>query len=46
MSLKEKKGNLELHKRAFECKLKKTYKIESQNYMTCIHDNEANNISE
>ena len=46
MSLKEKKGKLKLHKREFECELKNTYNIEIQNYMTCIHDNEVNNITE
>ena len=46
MSLEEKKEKLELHKRAFEYELKNTYKIEIQNDMTCIHDNEVNNIAE
>ena len=41
----KKKGKLELHKREFECELKKTYNIESQNDMTCIHYNEVNNIA-
>ena len=46
MSLEEKIKKLELHKRAFECELKKTYNIESQNGMTCIHDNKLNNTVE
>ena len=45
MSLEEKKEELELHEREFECELKKTYNTEIQNGMTCIHDNEVNNIS-
>ena len=46
MSLEEKKEKLELHNCEFECKLKNTYNIESQNYMTCIHYNEVNNTAE
>ena len=45
MSLEEEKGKLKLHKRLFECELKKTYNIEIHNDMTCMHDNEVNNIS-
>ena len=45
MSLKKKKGKLELHKREFGCKLKKTYNIEIQNGITCIHYNEVNNTA-
>ena len=33
-------------KRAFECELKNAYGIEIQNGMTCIPDNEVNNIAE
>ena len=46
MSLEGKKEKLELHKREFEYELKKTYNIEIQNDMTCLHYNELNNIAE
>ena len=46
MSLEGKKEKLELHKREFEYELKKTYNIEIQNHMTCLHYNELNNIAE
>ena len=45
MSLEEKMKKLELHKRAFECELKNTYNIESQNGMTYKHDNKLNNTA-
>ena len=44
-SIEERKRTHELHKRAYECELKKTYNTEIQNDMTCIQYNEVNNIA-
>ena len=46
MSLKDKKGKLGWRKRALEWKIENKYDIEIQNGMTCVHDNEVNNIAE
>ena len=45
MSLKEKKEKLDLHKREFEYELKNAYNTGIQNGITCMHDNEVNNIA-
>ena len=42
MSIYYKKENIELRMRAFGCELENTYEIESQNVMTCIHENKVN----
>ena len=41
-SLEDTKENLDRHKRAFEDR-KKSYGIDNQNDMTCIHNNRVNN---
>ena len=46
MSLDENKQKTEWRKRAFLSELENTYDIEIQDGMTCIHDNEVNNIAE
>ena len=45
MSLEKKKQNFELHKGAFEYELKNAYNTGIQNGITCMHDNEVNNIA-
>ena len=46
ISLEDTKENLDRRKPAFEYEKKNSYGIEDRNYITCIHNNEVNNISE
>ena len=46
MIFEDTKEKLEWHKRAFECKQKIAYGIESQNDMKRIHDKVVNKITE
>ena len=45
MSLDENKEKKEWRKRAFERGLECIYNVKNQNGMTCIHENEVNNIA-